>query len=52
MDKDAPCNRKHKKAGVTVLILYKVILKIRNIIRDKGHFIINKLVNNPKCVYT
>lgn len=57
MEKDIPCNSKHKKAGVTILILDKVVLKMRNVIRHKeGKFSINKLVNllgrlyNSKCV--
>ena len=33
-------NRKHKKAGVVILISEKIDLKIKNITRDKeGHYI-------------
>ena len=36
-------NRKQKKAGVAILILDKIDLKIKKILRDKeGHYIIIK----------
>ena len=36
-------NRKQKKAGVTILISYKIYLKIKNITSDKeGHYIMIK----------
>lgn len=37
MEKDV--STMNKKAGMTILILDKVVLEVRNIIRDKeGHF--------------
>ena len=36
-------NRKHKKAGVVILISEKIDLKIKNITRDKeGHYVMIK----------
>ena len=35
-------NGKQKKAGVTILILDKIDLKIKNITRDKGHCLMIK----------
>ena len=36
-------NRKHKKAGVAILISEKIDLKIQNITRDKeGHYVMIK----------
>ena len=43
MEKDIPCNRNQKKAGVAILISDKIDFKIKTIIRGKeGHYIMIK----------
>ena len=43
MGKYIPSNGKQKKAGVAILISEKIVLKIKNITRDKeGHYIMIK----------
>ena len=40
MEKDIPCKRNQKKAGVAILVSDKIDFKIKTITRDKeGHYI-------------